>query len=170
MAFCAHCGASLMDGPFCPSCGKPTRSTVSPTTPVAQPAPAKEHTFYDANDVSVTNSRFIVHGQTFAMSGITSVAFFSVAPKIKRATNSGGYRLAFLHRRLCFTKWRTTGGYRWLHHAGAGGLLVSKQICQSDPWRRSSYAAGEVKALQRKNKQLVLEIVDALNQAIVHRG
>lgn len=41
-----------------------------------------EQTFLNKNGIMVTNSRFIVHGQTYAMSGITSVKAAKYTPSV----------------------------------------------------------------------------------------
>ena len=41
----------------------------------------EEKTFFEYEDVKVTNTRFITGGQTFAMSNITSVKAFEKKPE-----------------------------------------------------------------------------------------
>src|SRR5882724_8161093 len=81
MPFCSSCGSSVAGGiSFCSSCGQ--NLSGAPSTQVAKTvaAPASEKEFYKSTDVLVTNSRFVVGAQTFAMGGVTSVSSYTQPP------------------------------------------------------------------------------------------
>jgi Family of unknown function (DUF6232) len=120
-----------------------------------------ESSFFDEGGVSVSNARFIVHDQTFAMSGVTSVKTSKKEPSRK-----GSYILAgigFLAL-LVGGKLALVG---WLLILSAGGLWYFQRT-EFSVWL--STASGEAKALTSKDSETIAKIVAALNEAIVHRG
>jgi len=127
-----------------------------------------EQTFLNAEDIVVTNARFVVSGKTYAMNGVTSVRFGQKDPR------RWGPILLFLY-----------GGVNLLP-----GLLHSEFMFVAVPaallfmgpaifwWTRQkpvysvvlTTAAGEAQALSSKDESLVRRVVDALNSAIIARG
>ncbi len=76
---CADCGQSISrNAPVCPHCGAPRQQT-PPETPPPLPPPieqkrtAQEETLYSDEDVSVTTTRVIILGTTYALRNVTSV-------------------------------------------------------------------------------------------------
>src|SRR5450755_1716382 len=70
MAFCGNCGTNVSET-FCTNCGTPmgeTQATAKPPAP-----PRAEQTLFDEAGIFISSSRFISDGQTYAMSGVTSV-------------------------------------------------------------------------------------------------
>jgi hypothetical protein len=120
-----------------------------------------ERTFFSNGEVNVTNARFIANGQTYAMSGITSVKSFRQDPSIR-----GPILLA------------TVGVVAIL--MGRGNILIGiLMVGAAVLWWRSlkpefsvllHSAAGEMKAFSSKDGSLIATIITALNDAIVHRG
>lgn len=120
-----------------------------------------EKTFFSSGDVSVTNARFMAKGQTYAMSGVTSVKSFRQNPSRK-----GPLILGFIGL-LAMT-------------GGGGALLVGLLIVGGAiAWWFSqkpefsvllSSASGEVKALASPDGDFISKVVGGLNDAIVHRG
>ena len=116
--------------------------------------------------VKVTNSRFIVGGETYAMSGITSVSSVEVRPSRGRpmilcvfavlATVAGLARSSGLEVAV------------GLLALGAGGFWLYGQSALYSVELRT--AAGEVTALTSNSEQRIREVVDAVNEAIVSRG
>lgn len=118
----------------------------------------QETTFFEYEGVRITNSRFIVDGQTFAMNNITSVKPMEEKPKrllpalliifgILPAVN-GAYGALLLS--LIGTGWwamQKTVYHVMLHTAG-----------------------GETSALKTHQQEYLQKVVTALNNAIVHRG
>lgn len=121
---------------------------------------ATEQTFLDVGGVVVTNSRFIVPGQTYAMSGVTSIKHVEKDPsKVAGWVIIGiGVLLCLSHAMLAVGILMILGGalYLW---KGRGKYDVLLQT-----------ASGEVRAFASKDKELVRRIVNALNEAIVYRG
>jgi hypothetical protein len=117
-----------------------------------------ETTFFENDGVRVTNTRFIVDGQTFAMNNITSVKPLEEKPKriwpalliiigILAALN-GSTKMLFVA--LVGAAWwalQKTAYHVMLHTSG-----------------------GETSALKTYQKEYLQSVVTALNNAIVHRG
>jgi hypothetical protein len=130
----------------------------------------EEKTYFNNNvGVSVTNTRFIVHGQTYAMSGVTSVKRFVKKPSIVRMI------LAILLMAL--------GGLAAIGTLVSGELssiivpviilaigvvlwLVNKKLYIV----LLNTSSGESQALETKDSGLVDSVVEALNTAIIERG
>src|SRR5207253_10338894 len=117
-----------------------------------------EKTFFDYDGVRVTNARFIVDGQTFAMSNITSVTPLEQKPNriipalliligvlLAVGRIYGGLLLSVIG--IVWWKLQKTVYHVMLHTAGA-----------------------ETSALQTYQKEYLQKVVAALNNAIVYRG
>lgn len=120
-----------------------------------------EKVFFSKGSVKVTDTRFIVSRQTFAMSGITSIKLDEDKPP----------------RTIPF----------FFIITGVIGLFLGKTILPfgiafivlGAAWyalQRSHYhvllhsASGETKAFSSKNKKWVKNVVTALNDSIIYRG
>lgn len=119
-----------------------------------------EKVFYDQGDVKVTDSRFIVPAQTYAMAAVAAVKFSVDRPKrllpvlliiagaaaaLEASTNIYGFIAAMLP------------GFIWL-------------ACQKTLYAvRLDLSSGGTRALVSKDGAFIKSVVDALNQAIVAR-
>src|SRR5947208_2463212 len=80
---CRECGSSVStEAASCPHCGAPQSGSGPPrppATPVNAPPTLErgqastDETIYSGNNVSVTTTRVIIHGTTYALRNITSV-------------------------------------------------------------------------------------------------
>lgn len=119
----------------------------------------EETVFFESGPVKVTNARFIVGPQTFAMKNITSVRSDEEEP------NRGIAVLLGLVTLVLFL------ASQWLW--GIGGLVFTVWA-----WRQAKpkyhvalhSAGGETKALSSLERTYIEKVVAALNQAIVHGG
>jgi ABC-type Fe3+ transport system permease subunit len=120
--------------------------------------PMEEKNILNENGITVTNTRFIVPSQTYAMAGITSVKNFKESPKRSYPIGCGIVGLLFL------------GG------APIVGIVL---IVLAVVWwigQKSTYhvvlttAGGEVKALSNQSEEFISKVIHALNEAIVARG
>lgn len=113
------------------------------------------------NGITVTNARFITPGQTYAMSGVTSVKKLKKDPSRKPPIILGLFGLIAMA-------------------AGETGILVGI-LCIAGAvawWMLSrpeftvflSSASGEAEAFSSNDGAFIARIVDALNDAIVARG
>jgi hypothetical protein len=125
----------------------------------------EEKTFFNEGGVSVSNARFIAQGQTYAMSGITSVKSYQQDPSRKGPIILGIVGIIAI----------AAGA------SGSGGAIIVGLLCIAGAaawWFAQkpefsvllSSASGEAKALTSENGQFITNVVNALNDAIVHRG
>jgi hypothetical protein len=119
----------------------------------------EEKTFFQYEDVAVTNTRFVVGPQTFALSNITSV-------KASRQDPNRLWPVAF----------GIVGSILLFNQAWGFGLFL---IGIAALWwflQKGSYhvllttAGGETTALTSEQHDYIQKVVKALNEAIVARG
>jgi hypothetical protein len=173
MAYCAQCGNQILEGSnFCNKCGTPvsggTSIPASSSGAAAQTAtlpapviaaPDVEHTFFKEGGVSVTNKRFIVPGQTYAMAAVTSVAFSEIPAK-------RGWPLFFAFIGLLLALGDSTRVVGILLLVAGIGVAV---MMKSDYAVALRSAGGEIHATTSKDEQFITRVVEAINNAIVYR-
>ena len=131
-----------------------------------------EQTFFSSENVTVTQARFIVDGQTYAMQGVTSVRRSLVQPSklwpiitvllgviavlvsFALFSNSIGAGIVFLLIGAGFI----AGGVFWFRSLKATHFVILNS------------ASGESRALWSTNEPYIAQVVDALNNAIIARG
>lgn len=118
----------------------------------------EEKTFFEYDDVKVTNSRFISGGQTYVMSNITSVKPFEEKPKrmggvlvllVGLAVMTSNIFVGFIIAALA--------AYYLYNQKTVFHILLAT-------------AAGETKALITYQREYLEKVIAALNDAIIHRG
>ena len=159
--FCVHCGVQLHeDGAFCHACGKSKVGSVTGSSGVAAQAvmaPKPEKTFLQDGGVTVTNSRFIVPEQTYAMAGVTSVRSATIEPKRGWPIIICLFGALTLAGSIAFGLFLLVIGIMWL-------------VCQKTKYAVAlNSASGEVRAITSENSEYISGIVNALNDAIVYR-
>lgn len=141
---------------------------------------AEEKTFFQYEDVTVTNSRFMVGSQTFAMSNITSVKASEQEPKrfwpialvvigvlvlmgsVGVGLAIGGIGVKGLAEVIL--------GYVGIGLA-IGGIGVAWLLKQKTMYHvMLTTAGGETSALSSEQREYITKVVQALNEAIVARG
>ena len=121
-------------------------------------AEQSETVIFDDIGVRVTNARFIVPSQTFAIAGITSVSFKQIP-----ASTTGGVACLLLGL-VCL-----------LVNLFIGAFLIVAAIWLFNR-EKTKYAVvlrtsgGEVTGYEHTSKDLVQQIIDALNKAIILRA
>jgi hypothetical protein len=122
----------------------------------------EERVFFDRDGVRVTNARFMVGSQTYAMNGVTSVKSRVTPP------NRTGAIIAVIVGVLLF--FGLDGGAKLfgLLVAGVAGWMLS-QMKNTHAVFLSS-ASGEVQALANQDGEYIGGVIAALNDALVHRG
>ena len=122
----------------------------------------EEKVFFDKGSVSVSNSRFIVHGQTYAMNGVTSV---------KQAINNPPrfWPIVVGFIGLIIILGGTAGSII------SGGIIFGLAIYwwtqQKPDWIVVlSSSSGETRALSSKDHAFINGVIQALNDSIIHRG
>ena len=117
-----------------------------------------EKTFFEYEDVKVTNARFISGSQTYAMSNVTSVKAFE-----KKPTRFFGIMVFLIGLVIC-------SNYVIV------GLIISAAAAFYLYNQKTVYhvmlatAGGETSALRTHQRDYLNKVVSALNEAIVHRG
>ena len=124
-----------------------------------------EQVFLDEDEVKVTHARFMVPGQTYAMSGVTSVAFDQDNPSKKGPVIV--IVIGLLLMLIGFAEDATTGiiGF-FILVAGIVWFLLLKPTY----YVTLHSASGESRALESKDGEWIEEVITALNDAIVARG
>ncbi len=123
---------------------------------------SNEIEFFNNGHTVVTNARFIVDGQTYAMNGVTSVK-----QGIKPADRKAGIWLIIIG----FIVFLLTSGVAKLFGIiliGVGAWLIYEAKPIASVILQSS--SGEVQALTSQDIGFISNVVSALNQAIIHRG
>ncbi len=121
-----------------------------------------EQVFFEQGNVKVTNARFIVSAQTYAMNGVTSVKSNVVPPSRNGPLIAIGIGLLLLVAAEGAMK------IAGLLVAGFGAWLFSQQKSTHSVYLSS--ASGEVQALSGTDEGFINSVVHALNEALVHRG
>ncbi|MHA3115247.1 QacE [Acinetobacter sp. ANC 4635] len=118
--------------------------------------------FFNHGNTVVTNARFIVDNQTYAMNGVTSVKQGIIPPdrKIGIWMIIVGFIMLLVASGM--------GKFIGLLILGAGIWLVYKAKPIASVILQSS--SGEVQALSSDNQHYISQVVSALNQSIIHRG
>lgn len=119
----------------------------------------EEKTFFEYDDVKVTNARFISGSQTYAMSNVTSVKTFEERPQRLAGV------LVLLVGIVMASGTATVFG---LLVAAAAGYFLYQQKTTYHVMLATS--AGETSALKTYQKEYLEKVVSAINEAIVHRG
>jgi hypothetical protein len=122
----------------------------------------EERVFFENNGVKVTNARFIVRSQTYAMNGVTSVKSHVTSPDRKGPLIAIGIGLLVLLA------------------ADGAGKLIGLAIAAFGVWlfmqQKDTHAvflsssSGEVEALSNQDEEYIGGVVSALNEALVYRG
>lgn len=122
----------------------------------------EEKIFFNQGDVSVSNARFIVYGQTYAMNGVTSV---------KQGVENPS-RLGPIVVALIGLGFLVGGSFKTVVIAFiAIGLAILFWRSQSPDYSVVlNTASGEKQALVSKDKKFIDGVIEALNQSIIHRG
>lgn len=122
----------------------------------------EEKIFFNQGNVSVSNSRFIVDGQTYAMNNVTSVKSGVVKPNRLGSIIIGLIGLAMVL-------------------SGSGGVLIGGLVLLAIAvlsWmgNKKQYtvllhtSSGENQALASPDESYIRTVINSLNDAIVSRG
>lgn len=119
----------------------------------------QEQTFFEYEDVKVTNTRFVSGSQTYAMSNITSVK-----PLEQKPSRLGGVLVLLIGLAFLSTSNYVFGAV--LAAGAAAYLYFQKTVFHV----LLSTSGGETKALKTYQRAYLNKVVAALNEAIVYRG
>lgn len=121
-----------------------------------------EDIFYEAPGVKVTNARFVVNNQTYAMNGVTSVKSVVIPPSY------GGAIIAIIVGLVLLVAGAAGMKVLGLAIAAVGVFLIVKAKAEHIVVLHS--ASGEAQALKSTDGQHIGDVINALNDALVHRG
>lgn len=119
-----------------------------------------EVTFYQDSQVTITQARFVTNSKTYAMRNISSVHLFVIVKSKKLPVVMIIIGAALL----------LSDDSRWIGIllAAAGALAIA--LMKNDFAVRISTNSGEANSIASKDRLYIQGIVDALNEAIIHRG
>lgn len=120
-----------------------------------------EKIFFNQGNVSVSNSRFIVDGQTYAMSNVTSVKSGVTPPDRGAAVVIAVIGLACLF------------GSGWVFVAAIVAIAIAVLAWIGSKAKYSvilNTSSGENQALVSEDKAYIANVIASLNEAIVSRG
>ncbi len=119
----------------------------------------EEKTFFEYEDVKVTNARFISGAQTFAMSNVTSVK-----AQTEKPSRLWGILLVAVGLLMAANSQLAWGG-------GIAAAAVLYLLMQKTTYHvMLSTSGGETSALKTHQSDYITKVVNALNEAIVYRG
>lgn len=118
----------------------------------------EEKTFFHQGGVRVTSARFINGGQTYAMSNVTSVKAL-----IEKPQRGGGILIALVALGMSIA-----APIVGIPALGLTLFYLYKQKPKYHVMLKTS--GGEASALSTDHEEYVDDVVEAVNQAIVHRG
>jgi len=119
-----------------------------------------ETTFYQDSLVTVTQSRYITQSKTYAMRNISSVHVFEIEKSKVTPILMILFGIPFLF----------SGNVFWIGLILIGlGILIVYNI-KNEYTVRISTNAGEADSTISKDKEYIQKIVNALNDAMIHRG
>lgn len=119
--------------------------------------------FLNAGTTVVTNARFIVNGQTYAMNGVTSVKQGFVP------ANTNGFIVGII---IGFIMMFAADS--WLYKIIGFGILIffayGAYSAKGTGTVILQTSSGEVQAVSSQDMAFINNIITALNNAIIHRG
>lgn len=119
----------------------------------------EEKTFFEYDDVKVTNARFVSGSQTFAMSNVTSVKTLTDKP-----SRILGVLIVLIGIVIAISSSAGVGAVI----AVIAGIYLYLQKTTYHVMLNTS--GGETSALKTYQLDYITKVVGALNQAIVYRG
>jgi hypothetical protein len=125
----------------------------------------EEKTFFKERGVVITNARFIVPTQMFAVSGITSVKMFRQEPRRGWAIFLTVIGALVVLGGISNGSGVTLVG---LLMAGIGVAILATQKTRYHVLLKT--ASGEAKAVESTDMPFIERVVDGLSRSIVHRG
>ncbi|MGH9432275.1 MAG: DUF6232 family protein [Terriglobia bacterium] len=132
------------------------------------PENGKEVTFYsDSKGVRVTNTRLIVRNTTYAMAVIASVRANVKKPKNRGSSILWGTGFALVGLLFVYKSFPYPGIF-CLALAALLGLLTA--LRQPTYVVRVTSASGDGEPIEDRSRLYCEQVVEAINQAIIHRG
>ena len=125
-----------------------------------------EHVYFQSPEATITDARAVILGKTYALRNVTSVLMVKREP----SNTFAGFLIII---GLVIAGFSFTGDEPMIcMFAGTGIILLGALITKLTKPRyivRLGSASGESDALILASEETVQQIVDAINEAIVHR-
>jgi hypothetical protein len=125
----------------------------------------QEEEFFSSENVSVSRTRFVAFGQTYAMSGVTSVRVGEIKPSMGFPIIFGFLGCFFCIMGIKSSMLMLVLGVVLFVLAG---LIINAQ--KTEYTVQLHIASGEIPALKSPSKEYIDQVVQALNDCIVARG
>lgn len=164
--------------PRCPDCGIYYEKALS-LKPSLASSPAKpnessggEKVFLEGPGVKVTNARFIVNKQTFAMATVNSVKVVTLDKTPDKAVQYWMIAIgAAWGMFLLFNRPNSLMSFLWPAALAGLGFLWARSVKKIYEYRLVlTTSSGEVNVLSSSNLDEIRKIEAALNDVIVYRG
>lgn len=127
---------------------------------------SEEKVFFDRGNATVTSARIMLNGTTYALRNVTSVTMRSIPPSVVGWFLLGGLILLIALSSAAAKSWSVA-----LFFALIGGLIIwAASTKQTAYVVAMSTSAGQIDALRSTDKATIQGIVDAINDAIVHKS
>lgn len=128
----------------------------------------EEKVFFENENNKVTNARFITHGQTYTLAGLTSVKMTETKPSVLAKYLLILIGIFFVLMGIALLASNPIAGII----IGGFGALVAWGGFKMKPTYSvvTVNAGGTIQALSSEDFNLINDIVNAINEAIVHRG
>lgn len=177
---CRECGKSISsEATSCPQCGAPQQTSSRPPAletltpaPIQQGSSAQDETLHSDANVSVTTTRVIVRGTTYALRNITSVRMAFTPPKMGCSIALLIFGILLLLSALVSFSRDIGSGIVVLLFAGAmiGGAILWMRSLKNEYHVFIASSSGEANALSSKDRAYIEQIVNSINDAMVkHR-
>lgn len=169
--FCRFCSKDIRPGMAEAGARIPLSTTETPAPPRSFAAPkpvtvAGEKTYYTSSFVTVTSTRAIVRNKVYAMTNITSVSLFREGAKII-APIVWALILGIIALN-CFGGELSQMGT--IFAAGSIACIIYAFLQRTKHWVRIGSASGESNAIWYHEESIALEVIAAINRAIIERG
>ncbi|MGA2436854.1 MAG: DUF6232 family protein [Bryobacteraceae bacterium] len=171
---CRECGKTIStEAAACPQCGAPQQQTPpklpGEAPPIEQRRNAQEETLHSDNVVSVTTTRVIIRGTTYALRNITSVRMAFTPPKTGCAIILLIFGIIALLGAFVGFSQSVGSGIVGLIFAGViiGLAILWLRSLKTDYHVAIASSSGEANALTSKDKAYIEHIVNSINEAIV---
>jgi len=161
---CPFCSEEILStAKKCKHCGEMVEET---SNPVAK----QEKEFFNDGNVLVTNTRFVnkMYNKTYSMANISAVALHRLKNDYKKLgiilIISGIFLFSMAMR-------QSISQEHWI--TGIAAIIVGILLCLiKDKYvvRLTSTSGVEEEFFISKDKKILQEIVDSVNEAIIHRG
>ena len=125
-----------------------------------------ETVFLQLSNATVTSARIILNGTTYALRNVTSVTMRVVPPKVVVLYLLGGLILLAGVMQLVAANFQ----FGLFATAIGGGMIFFAAKAKSTYIVAMSTSAGQVDALKSTDKSVIQSVVEAINNAIVHKG